>query len=114
MKLDVIIKKMDLEIKTTQTKLDTEVTGGYASDLLSDVMANSEIGNIWVTLQIHLNIVAVASLKELAAIILVNGRAPENDTIKKAEAEKIPILTSKLTAFELIGRLYQMGIRGMT
>ncbi|MDZ7289059.1 MAG: DRTGG domain-containing protein [candidate division KSB1 bacterium] len=114
MKLQDLIEKLNLEVKSAKDHLDKEVTGGYASDLLSDVMANSKPGNIWITLQIHANIVAVASLKELAGIILVNGRAPEEDTIRKAEEEKVPILVSKLPAFELIGRLYQLGIAGMT
>ena len=113
-KLSEIIEKLDLEVKCAKDMLDSEVTGGYASDLLSDVMANSKLGNVWVTMQIHMNIVAVASLKELTAIILVNGRKPDSDTIEKAKGEKIPILTSQLSAFELTGRLYQMGIRGMT
>lgn len=113
-KLQDLIEKLNLEVKSAKDHLDKEVTGGYASDLLSDVMANSKPGNIWITLQIHANIVAVASLKELAGIILVNGRAPEEDTIRKAEEEKVPILVSKLPAFELIGRLYQLGIAGMT
>jgi hypothetical protein len=109
-KLRDLIEKLSLEVKSAAAHLDREVTGGYASDLLSDVMANSKPGNIWITLQIHTNIVAVAGLKELAGIILVNGRTPEEDTLRKAEEEKIPILVSKLPAFELVGRLYQLGV----
>jgi hypothetical protein len=109
-----IISELSLEVKTANGNLEREVTGGYASDLLSDVMANSKQGNIWITLQMHMNIVAVATLKELSAIVLVNNRMPEEDTLKKAEEERIPLLISKLPAFELIGRLYKMGIRGMT
>lgn len=113
-KLHEIIEKLNLEVKTSQDSLDKEVTGGYVSDLLSDVMANCRPGSIWITLQIHINIVAVATLKELSGIILVNNRIPDDGTLKKAEEENIPILISKLSAFEVSGRLYQMGIRGMT
>ncbi|HWR71782.1 MAG TPA: serine kinase, partial [Nitrospirota bacterium] len=88
-------------------------TGGYASDLLSDVLAHAGEGSVWVTLHIHQNIVAVASHKDLAGIVLVQGRQPEKDTIAKAEEEGIPVLVSQLPAFELIGRLYQAGIRGV-
>ncbi|MFH1563536.1 MAG: DRTGG domain-containing protein [Nitrospirota bacterium] len=108
MKLKEIVKELNLEVKIGNDWLDTEITGGYASDLLSDVMANAQKGNIWITLQIHQNIVAVASLKEIAGIILVNGRSPEEDTLQKARQEKIPILISKLSTFELVGRLYQL------
>jgi hypothetical protein len=92
--------------------LENEVTGGYASDLLSDVIGNSREGDVWVTLQIHVNIVAVASMKELSGIILVNGREPDEDTVEKAEAEGIPLMVSGLPAFELVGRLYGLGVRG--
>ena len=92
--------------------LDNEVTGGYASDLLSDVIANSRQGDVWVTLQGHVNVVAVASMKDLAGIILVNDRRPDEDAVEKAEEEGIPILVSGLPAFEVVGRLYGLGVRG--
>ncbi len=114
MKLKRLVKKFDLVVKAGADRLDNEITGGYASDLLSDVLANSKEGNIWITLQIHQNILAIASLKELSGIILINGRRPEEETVKKAEEEKIPLLVSNLTAFELIGRLYALGITGMS
>ncbi len=111
MELHELVRKLNLRVITAERELKRNVTNGYAGDLLSDVMANGKPGYIWITLQVHINIVAVACLKEFSAIILVNGRNPESDTIHKAEAEKIPILTTELTSFELIGRLHQMGIR---
>jgi len=89
-----------------------EVRGGYASDLLSDVMANSGEGDLWITMQRHINIVAVAELKGLAGIVLVNGRKPEEDTAAKAEEKRIPIICTGLPAFEAAGILYGIGIRG--
>ena len=112
-KLSDIVKSYDLKVECSKNSLDREIKGGYASDLLSDVMAHSKKGDIWITLQGHPNIVAVAMLKELAGIIIVNGREPEQETIKKAEAEGLPIMTSKLPAFELVGKLYDLGISGM-
>jgi len=90
--------------------MDREIAGGYCGDLLSDVMAHSNQGEVWMTIQSHQNIVAVAVLKELAAIVLVNGRAPDGDTTKKAEEEGIPILLSPLTAYQVCGQLYELGI----
>lgn len=113
MKLRELIEKLNLVVKAGADRLDNEITGGYASDLLSDVLANSKEGNIWITLQIHQNIVAVAYMKELSGIILINGRAPEEEAIKKADSEHIPIMISKMPAFELIGRLYALGISGL-
>ena len=112
MRLTELIQKLDLSVRSAKEDLDRAVTGGYASDLLSDVLANSEPGNLWITLQIHQNIVAVASMKELAGIVLVNGREPEQDTVEKAEAENIAIMVTELSTFELVGRLYGLGITG--
>ena len=108
MKLHEIVEKLSLEVKSFREGLQNEVTGGYISDLLSDVMANSKKGDLWMTLQTHPNIVAVASLKNLSGIIIVNRRQPEEGTIEKAEEEKITIMTSSLPTFELSGRLYQL------
>ncbi len=89
-----------------------EVRGAYTSDLLSDVMANSHEADVWVTLQKHVNIVAVAQLKGIAAIVLVNGRRPDEDTSRRAETEKIPIISTPLPAFEVSGLLYALELRG--
>jgi predicted transcriptional regulator len=107
-----IVKSFGLKIRAGENWLDEEVTGGYAGDLLSDVIAHSRKGNIWVTIQTHPNIVAVAAMKELAGIILAGGREPDSETLQKAEEEEVPILVSSLFTFELVGKLYQKGISG--
>lgn len=112
MKLADLVDRMDLEVRSARQGLGNEVTGGYMSDLLSDVLANSSDGNLWITLQRHQNIVAVASMKQLVGIVLVGGREPEEETVEKAEAANLPILVSELPAFELAGRLYTLGVRG--
>jgi hypothetical protein len=112
-KLKELIRKLNLGVRSAKGNLDREVTGGYASDLLSDVLAHGEEGNLWITLQIHKNIVAVASMKNLAGIVLVNGREPEQETIEKAEAENMAIMVTDMPTFELVGRLYSIGVTGM-
>ncbi len=111
MKLQEIVDSLSLEVKTPSSDLTKEVTGGYVSDLLSDVIANCKEGHVWVTLQAHQNIVAVATLRELSGIILVNNKTPEPETLKKAEGEGIPIMGTSLPAFEIVGRLYALGLR---
>jgi len=113
MQLQKIVEDLDLVAKCATENIKGQISGGYASDLLSDVIANSKKDNIWITLQIHENIVGVASLAELAGIIIVNGREPDETVLKKAAEENIPILLTKLPAFEIIGKLYDLGIRGM-
>ncbi len=73
-------------------------------------MARANEGNIWITLQAHQNIVAVAALLNLAGIVIAGGIEPQEDTLLKAEEEGIPILTTPLSSFEVAGRLYALGI----
>jgi predicted transcriptional regulator len=105
-KLEEIVKKLDLKIHCCAENLDREVRGGYVGDLLSDVMANSREGDLWITRQVHPNIVAVAVLKDHAAILLIQGGAPMEDTLSKAGKEGIPILSTDLTGFEAAGKIY--------
>lgn len=107
-----VAARLGLGVLTEGEGLEREITGAYASDLLSDVIAHGQVGNLWITLQTHRNIIAVAALQELAAIALVNGRTPDADTLTKAREEKVVVLSSRLPTFELAGQLYQMGIRG--
>ena len=111
MELQEIIKSLSLKVENPSVDLNREVKGAYVSDMLSDVIGNSKEGFLWITIQVHLNIIAVASLKNLSGIILVNGRVPAEDTLKKAIEEKVPIMTTQLPAFDLVGMLYSLGLR---
>jgi predicted transcriptional regulator len=112
MKLTELMQELALTVKSASTRLDREVKGGYAGDLLSDVMAHSKAGDVWVTIQGHPNIVAVATLRDLAGIILANGRQPDAETVQRAEEEGIPLLCTPLPTYEVAGRLYRLGIHG--
>lgn len=108
MKLTELADELSLKIASYGEGVNRDITGAYSSDLLSDVMANSKDGNVWITLQTHINIVAVASLKGLAGIIIVGNRQPQQETVEKAEAEKVTILTTSQPAYETAGRIYQI------
>ena len=114
MKLREVINSLDMEVASASDALDQEVTGGYASDLLSCVMARAQAGNIWVTLQAHVNIVAVASLLNLAGIIITEGASLEAAVIEKADEEHIPILTTPLATFTVVSKLAALGIQGVS
>ena len=107
MTVQELISKLNLTLCSGASGTKREIKGGYTSDLLSDVMGNAREGDIWVTLQTHKNIMAIASLKEIAAIILVKGRTPEKDTAAESDAEGIPILSTSLETFEITGELYK-------
>lgn len=108
MKLKEIVEKLQLQVLVGQNRLDAEVTGGYTSDLLSDVMANSKAGNLWITLQTHQNIIAVAKLKDLAGIIIVNNRKPDEETLQKAKEENVPLLCTEEIAYWITGKLFAL------
>lgn len=108
MKITDIIKPLDLKVISGHNGLPNEISGGYVSDLLSDVMGNAKEGEIWITLQTHQNIIAVASLKDVSAIIIVKGAVPETDTIVKSNIENIPVLSTDLDTFNITGRLFEL------
>ncbi|HZJ74069.1 MAG TPA: DRTGG domain-containing protein [Perlabentimonas sp.] len=108
MQVSDIVKELKLKVYGGESGLNREVDGGYASDLLSDVMGHADAGNLWVTLQNHKNVMAIASLKELAAVILVKGIEPEADTLEQCNEEQIPILGTDLETFEIVGKIYQL------
>jgi hypothetical protein len=85
-------------------------TCGYASDLLSCVMAGAAHQSIWVTLQAHINIVAVASLLDLSAIIITEDAQPDATTIAKANEEGINIFSTKEPTFSVVGKLWELGL----
>ncbi|MBK9391104.1 MAG: serine kinase [Bacteroidetes bacterium] len=108
MRITDIIKELDLKVISGNSSITNEVTGGYVSDLLSDVIGNAREGNIWITVQTHQNVVAVASLKDLAAVIIVKGLQPDSDTIEKSNIENIPVLSTETDTFNIAGRLYEL------
>jgi len=103
-----LAEKANLTVYSGEQGLDNEITGGYTCDLLSDVMGHAEAGHVWVTLQTHKNVMAIGSLKELAAIVLVKGLKPEADTLLQSNEENIPILGTDLQEFEISGIIYNL------
>ena len=83
MKVRELVEKLNLKVLSGENGLDRDIDGCYVSDLLSDVMGNAEMGNVWVTLQTHKNVMAIASLKELACVILVKGLTASDDTVEQ-------------------------------
>jgi hypothetical protein len=112
MTLSQIAEKLSLRVAAGAGRQERTVESVYAGDLLSDVIAHGAKDGLWLTIQIHPNIVAVAVLKDMAAVLLANGRVPAPETVQKAEAEGLTVLLSPLSIFELSGRLYEMGLRG--
>ncbi|HNR27829.1 MAG TPA: serine kinase [Bacteroidales bacterium] len=99
---------LQLRVLAGEEGLEKQIAGGYTSDLLSDVMGYADAGMVWITLQTHKNIIAIASLKELSAVVLVKGFEPDADTVALAIQEQITLLGTTEQAFEFSGRLYRL------
>lgn len=112
MKLDKIIKDLDLKVLTPPVDFSAvEVECGYCSDLLSCVMTGADPGAVWITLMAHGNIVAVAALLDLSAIIITEDAQPEEETIKLAEEKGVTLLSSPKDNFHIVGKLWELGLR---
>lgn len=107
-----LVEALALRPLTPVLEDDAEVSQGYASDLLSDVLAHAPAGGVLITLQVHLNVIAVASHAGLRAVIFSCGRMPDDDIVQRAAAEGLSLFSSKADTFELVGRLYDLGLRG--
>ena len=108
MKVPELVDKLGLKVLSGANGLDREIDGCYVSDLLSDVMGNAMEGNIWITLQTHKNVMAVASLKEMSCIILVKNLVPNDETIEQSNDEDLPILQTSLSTFDITGLVYNL------
>jgi hypothetical protein len=106
-------RQLALDI-VVQADLEREVSGGYASDLLSCVMARAQAGNVWVTLQSHPNVIAVASLLDLCAVIVTEGMAMDEVTRQKAQQASVNVLSTIRDTFTIVGDLARLGIKGTT
>ena len=102
-----IIEKLELRC-LNEANLDAEVSGAYASDLLSDVMGNARSGQVWITMQTHKNVTAIASLKDIPAVIIVRDGVPDDDMLEHAKDEEICLLVSKDATFEVCGKLFEL------
>ena len=108
MKVTEIVEKLGLKVFSGHEGLGREITSGYASDLLSDVMGHAESGSVWITIQTHRNVMAIASLRDISAVLITCGEKPGDDTMAQSNEEGIPVLGTELSTFAVAGRLYSL------
>lgn len=112
MDLRHIITELKLSVLTDEKDFSSIIPqSGYTSDLLSCVMSGARHQSVWVTLQAHSNIVAVAALLDLAAVIITEGAMPDAATIKKANEENVILLSTEQPSFYVVGKLWEIGLR---
>jgi hypothetical protein len=87
---------------------DSDLTGAYTSDLLSDVMANAKDGGALITIQAHKNTVAVATLVNISVIVICNSRPLPDDMLEAAKDEEIAVIRTKENQFTVSGKLWDL------
>lgn len=114
MKLRDIAARVELETLTPEltSELEAEVQTAHASDLLSDILACAPAGSLAITIQAHLNTVAVAVNARLAGVVYAAGRRPSPEVIERAGEEHVPLFATRDSTFDVAGRLYEVGLRG--
>ncbi len=105
-----ISEKLGAPVETGKENLSNKVTGCYIGDLLSLAMAKVEEGTVWITIQTNINVVAVASLQDAAAVIIADGFSPDENMKAKAGENGIPVLKSDLPAYEIAKKLAEIGV----
>ena len=114
MTLPQIAERLELSLLNPRVRLDAarEVGQAHASDLLSDVLANAPGGGLLLTIQVHLNVIAVAVHAGLAGVVFTSGLSPEEEVRQRAAAEGLPLFGTAESTFEVAGKLYALGLRG--
>ena len=87
-----------------------KIEGVIVGDLLSNIMGEARENWLWVTIQIHMNVAAVAVLKELPMVILSSDRVPQDDMAEKCREENIALAVAHLSSYEVCCRLCSLGI----
>jgi hypothetical protein len=100
-----------IEARPLTNRAETDLTGCYISDLLSDVLAHASHGMLWITVQTHRNVISCATTKDIGAVLFVCGRKPDPGVVTEADAEGIVLLSTKLAAYEAAGKLWEAGLR---
>lgn len=113
MLLRELISELELQVLSGTENLEKPVLSASVSDMLSDVMANAPKGCLWITHQAHENVVVITFFKELVGVMLTNNVAMDEAALEKARKRNVPVLSTADTAFNIAGKLYSLGIRGI-
>ncbi|MFP4396388.1 MAG: DRTGG domain-containing protein [Anaerolineales bacterium] len=105
-----IVEALPIDVLTGEDLLDRSVAGGYVADLLSCVMAGASADDVWITLQTHANIIAVASLLGIAAIIVAEGAPVPQETLRKAQSQDMIVLSTPEPIYKTVARLVELGV----
>jgi hypothetical protein len=109
----VTVKELETKMgfKPLNQISENEIDGAFISDMVSDVMAGAQAGNVWVTVQTHKNIIAAANLVDIPAIVVVRGKNVPEDTLQMADRVGVTIFKTDLDSFRVAIKLYEAGLK---
>lgn len=110
MKVRELARLLNARALTGEAGMDNEIQSGYCCDLLSWVMAHGGEGMAWVTVQTHMNVIAVAALHDMSCVVIPEDAAMEEEVCQKAAEEGVAVLSSDKNAFEISGMMYKGGV----
>lgn len=110
MRLHELMTLIDGKLISTTDNIDREIKGGCGADLMSDVLAFIQPDAVLLTGLCNPQVVRTAHMADVAAIVVVRGKTPPQETIDLANEEKIPLISTPFGTFELCGRLYAAGL----
>lgn len=115
MKLAAIINVLDATplFKGSDGQLNSNITTGGSSDLMSDILAGLSEGCVLLTGLTNIQVIRTAMISGVGAVVFVRGKTPPQDVIELAKSENIPIYTTPCSMFVSCGRLYSHGITGL-
>lgn len=110
MTVNEISNKLNLKLLGGNRGLNKEVKDVYICDLLSFVMSHANEGSLWITVQTHINIIAVSVLVGISCIVVPENINIDEDTLLKAEEESIPVFTTEYNSYKLACMLKDLGL----
>lgn len=110
MTLKELLNQTGWKLATPNLDTSKEISGAYCGDLLSWVMGNGDSNQVWITVQGHLNVIAVALLREFSAVIIADNAAIPEEMIEKANEENLVLIESGLPSYETAKKLVELGV----
>ena len=113
MKLSEVKNILEAEVIVGDDKLDIEVSGGAASDLMSDLLRNPKEGALLLTGLTNIQAVRTSVIAGMAAIVFVRGKKPDAEIVLHAQESEIPVLSTPLNMYTSCGKLYNSGLKSI-
>jgi len=113
MKLSEILEFLNAEVIVGRGRMDLDITGGAASDLMSDLLRNPREGALMLTGLSSPQVIRTAIIAEMAAVVLVRGKKPDSKMIDLAREYDLPLLTTMYNMYSSAGILYSKGLKSI-